>query len=458
MRRVALAVLLAACSQAGPEEQPDASDTFPSFPDARPLADGQPPIDAAPDAAPDAADPPPRYAADRESPLSPITPSVARNLQTISMRGDTLRDDVFAKVGDSMTVATQFLHCFAGDHVNLGGRTGLQDTIDRFKAGVAVSTNPFQRVSLAAKVGWSAGAAIAGSPTPLEQELSAILPRYAFVTFGSNDAAAGDAALFASFGPNLLDIVDRLTAQGVVPLMSTVPPNTQNATVGARIPRVNEIIRGIAQARQLPLVDYGREMRKLDGFGLGSDGLHPNSSPAGACVLDPSGLGYGYNLRNLLSIQSLARARGVVEGDGAPDPPASAPAVRGEGSYEVPFEINSFPWSDMRDTSRSPHMMISQYTGCNAQQDEGGPEYVYRLVLQQPTRIRAMVIDGAGVDIDVHLTKGLTGASCLARHDREIVRDLQPDTYYFILDTFVLASGMPQAGEYLFVVMEEPAE
>ncbi len=454
MRAAALSlVLLAACSEAGvdptePDARPQADAQ--TFVDARSQPDARPPVDAAP---PDAADPPPRYPADRT--LSPITPSVARNLEAIVLRGDTLKDDVFAKVGDSITVATQFLHCFGTASVDLGGRAELQDTLEHFKMGMAGATTPYQRVSKAATVGWSADAVIAGeSPVALDREIMDLAPRYAVVMFGSNDAAAR--SLF-NFGPTLIDIVDRLAAQGVVPLMSTVPPNTQNADVGARIPRFNAVIRAIAQARQLPLMDYGREMALLPMSGLGGDGLHPNAFSGGACQLTAEGLQFGYNLRNLLVLQTLDRARGAVEGDAPPDPPAALPAVRGDGTYAVPFEINSFPWSDLRDSSLSTTDVLDRYPGCNAMQNESGPEVVYRLVLTGPTRVRAMVLDAADVDMDLHLLSGTTGESCVSRHDQEIVATLAAGTHYFVLDTFVPVSGQDRSGEYLFVVIEEEA-
>jgi lysophospholipase L1-like esterase len=448
-----LAVLLgcaAGCSDGGElmTGPPDAGPV--ALADARPDAprpDAMPVFDAPP---PDAADPPPRYGEDRVH--SPVNGAVAANLGVIAMRNAALKDAVFAKVGDSITVAPQFLTCFAGENVDLGGRDDLQATLEHFKNADAAGTSSYQRESLAAGVGWSADAVLLESPTRLEQEVNGITPRYAFVMFGSNDVAAR--SIF-DFGRNLLDVVDRLVAQGVLPLMSTIPPNDENVTNQARVPRYNAVVRGIAQARLLPLMDLNKQMLLLPDHGLSADDLHPNAFPGGACKLTPDGLMYGYNTRNLLSLEALDRARSIVEGD-PPLDPAGVPAVTGRGSYDDPFVIAAMPFSDLRDTSRSENDRIDRYDGCMAAQNESGSEYVYRLVLESPVTVRAMVIEAQGVDVDVHLMRGLTAADCVQRNNRELVAMLAAGTHHFVLDTFVPTSGEPAAGEYLFVLMVEP--
>jgi hypothetical protein len=108
-----LLVALAACSEAamevydaGPVVLADARQGIdaPGLPDASP-----PPIDAAP---PDAPEPPPRYSDDRVH--SPINQAVARNLEIIALRSPQLQDDVVAKVGDSITVASGLFRRYHG--------------------------------------------------------------------------------------------------------------------------------------------------------------------------------------------------------------------------------------------------------------------------------------------------------------------------------------------------------
>jgi hypothetical protein len=69
--------------------------------------------------------------------------------------------------------------------------------------------------------------------------------------------------------------------------------------------------------------------------------------------------------------------------------------------------------------------------------------------------VRADVADGDGVDVDLHLLVDPTDpATCVRRHDRQIVADLDAGTWYFVLDTFV-AAGAPQPGEYLLAIVAE---
>ena len=391
------------------------------------------------------------YSTDRS--LSPITPYVAENLRAIAARELGLSGAVFAKVGASATVSSNFMHCFAGDYVDVDGRDYLTATIAHFLAGDADGTDPYQRTSLTATVGWSAGAALAGDPSPLEQELAAISPRYAVIMYGTNDIQLGN---IDAYGRNLLDMADLLVAAGVIPVYTTIMPRDDSASADAEVPRYNAVVRAVAQAYQVPLVDLHRELLPLDDHGLGGDGIHPSvyrDGGARGCVFTATGLTYGYNIRNLLTIETLRRLERIVDGgEAAPDAPLAS--VTGSGAPDDPLLIDRLPFSDLRDTSASANDNVDVYDGCGTQ-DESGPEYVYELVLDHAATIRARVIARAGADVDVHLLQGGTsGAHCLLRNDRVIVTDLDPGTYFFNLDTFV-SGGAPLPGEFLFVVTEE---
>jgi hypothetical protein len=428
--RIALVLLVAGCASAGDVPATADAPVVPDAPDLSPDAPG----------APDVPELAPLYPSDRTQ--SPLTEVVAAHLRDVAARAAE-DDKVFAKVGDSITVEPVFMGCFAGAGVNLDGRTELQPTIDWFAGGDAGGTTPYQRVSLAAKIGASAPWVLAGTPPPLDQEVGAIHPRFALVMYGTNDAEGG--AIF-TFAATMLDIVDRLEAQGVIPILSSVPPNDQSATADARVPRYNLVVRGIAQGRRLPFVDFWRELEPLPNHGLAGDGVHPQSF-GGGCAFTPTGLSYGYNVRNLISIQALARARAALSG-GAPD--AAAPALAGAGSKASPFVVPFVPFVDLRDTSGSPNRDFDVY-GCSPQ-NESGPEYVYRLTLAAPATIRATVFVRGSVDVDVQL---LQGDTCLARDDREITYAAGAGTYVLTADTFVPADGIPRAGEYLLTVATE---
>jgi hypothetical protein len=98
--------------------------------------------------------------------------------------------------------------------------------------------------------------------------------------------------------------------------------------------------------------------------------------------------------------------------------------------------------------------MLDVYSGCGSLADESGPEQIYRLELTEPTPIRALVLDRAGVDVDIHLLDDSgSEAGCLARDDFMIERTLPAGVYYFALDTYVDGQGVELSGDYTFVLL-----
>jgi hypothetical protein len=392
---------------------------------------------------------------------SPITAALAANLRRIAALGPQQSGAVFAKVGDSHTVSRSFLHCFAGANVDLGGRTELVPALERFRKGVAGATTPFDRDSLAAKVGWSAWSVIAagaGTGSPLAKERLAIHPRYAVVMFGTNDLESRN---LGGFAENLFAIADQLIAAGTVPLFSSVPPRDDDAADDAWVPRYNAVARGVAQARQVPFMDLHRELLGLTGHGMAGDGIHLDTYVAGGvrpCALTADGLRHGNNVRNLVTLEALSRA--VLALDGSP-PDAAALSQRGAGTRDDPFVIDALPFTDLRSTATAGESRIDRYGGCGAAQDESGPEVVYRLVLPRQARVRAMVFSRGGADIDVHVLDGsATGEGCRARDDTGVSVVLPAGTWHLSLDSFVPKGGgaraKPMSGEYLLVVLADP--
>lgn len=408
--------------------------------------------DASVDLGPDPAPPegPATYPAGRTQ--SPLTPAVAAHLRAIADRAPR-QPDVFSKIGASSTVSTAFLHCFAGDAIHLDGRDALRPTIDHFLTGDADGTDPYTRQSLSATVGWSARNALAGDPSPLQQEIDATDPRFAIVMYGTNDIQRRDIDGYAS---DLFTLVDTLTAQGIIPLLSSVMPRDDDADADLLVPSYNAVVRGVAQARQVPFIDYHRELITLPDHGLGPDRLHASVYRVDGimhpCDFRPDGLRYGYNIRNFITLEALTRVLAALTGHPAPDPPTAL--IEATGSIDDPINIPALPYTDTRDTRDSPHRHFAAYPACDAGQNESGPEVVYRLRLDRPTIIRAWVLDRGTVDVDLHLLGGRDAASCLDRDHREINASLDPGEWHLVVDTFVAAAG-ERAGEYLLVIVEE---
>ncbi len=380
---------------------------------------------------------------------SPLTPAVVARLREIA-NSVPRQPNVLAKVGDSNTVNPGFLTCLDGPNLDLAGRDALQATVNHFAAGDAAGSSPYDRVSQAATVGWSAPAVLAGSPTPLDTEISAISPRYAVVLFGTNDIQSRAINTYANA---LVTMVDTLATQGVVPLLTTVPPRDDDATADAWVPRYNLVVRAVAQSRRIPLLDLEGALRPIPNHGIGPDGLHLNTYQAGGargCVFTPAGLEYGHNTRNLLTLEALHRARSAVETGVSLDAPG-APRV-GQGSWAAPFEIASLPFVDARDTRVTGERVVDVYSCSPA--NEGGPEVVYSLTVTSQTTVEFRVLDGPEVDVDVQLL-GPADTQCVSRHDQLITATLQPGRHRFTVDTYISA-GTELPGPYLLTVMQAP--
>ncbi len=131
-----------------------------------------------------------------------------------------------------------------------------------------------------------------------------------------------------------------------------------------------------------------------------------------------------------------------------------APELR-VGTPEAPIEIASFPFEDANDTRVAPSNQWDRY-GCAPQREEG-PEVIYRFTTTRPGSLRALVTDGVGVDVDLHLLEEPDPETCVARHDTEIlVEALPPGTWYLAADTWTNAAGTSFPGPYDLLVEFSP--
>lgn len=395
---------------------------------------------------------------------SPLAGYAVEVLASIHAQAGAVSTDRFAKVGASSTVSTATLHCFATGPVDLGAHVdALDSALTDYLAGEIEGTTSFDRHSSAAMSGAGAGWAISGEPSPFAQELAAFgdeTPSVALIHYGANDMHLGltYASALPGYHANMTDLLDQSIAAGVVPVVFGISRRLDSPSADRWVQTYNGVARGLAQARQIPFVDLREALEPLPGFGLSGDGLHLEAYSEGACILDDAGLEHGYNVRNLVALQLLARALSAVVEGVPPDPeptPGPATILVGDGSHDQPFEIAALPFADARDSALAPGLELDVYSGCGSNADESGPENLYRIELDATTSLRAVVLDRAGVDVDIHLLDdSASEVGCIARDDLVIEETVGPGTYYFALDTYVNGEGVEQSGEYTFVVVE----
>jgi len=389
----------------------------------------------------------------RHSPMNAAT--VARVQELLDM-APALRDDVFMKAGDSITVHADAVSCFATDPVDLDRHGVLQATLDTFLFSDVDGTTPFDRDSLAALGAQTAAWAISDQPPRVIQEVEAIQPRWALTQFGTNDMRSG--ATFAEgvapFGEDLWELADLMVQEGVVPILLSIPSRENLTDANLWVPTYNVVIRSVVQRYQTPFADLHHALAPLPGQGLHVDGVHLNTLESLGehmpCDLSDAGLDHGNNQRNLLQLEALDRALAAVDG-ALLDP--EEPPYPGDGTPDDPFPIDWLPFVHHGDTSVSSVATIDHYTGCDADQDESGAEVWYVVELHEPTSLRAAVIDRGVVDVDIHiLDDSATGEGCLDRDHHLVDTTLEPGAYFVVVDTYV-ADGAPLAGEFLLVLV-----
>ncbi len=261
---------------------------------------------------------PTRYPEGRiHSPMSAAV--VARLKRVFAFSGGAM--NAFVKIGDSNTANPGFSSCLAGKDIKLGAYASLETTRRFFGAHKVDSLHTsFDRVSLAAGVGWLTGKVLSGAPSLLEREISAVRPAFAIIMLGTNDNRVGG---FDAFARNMAQVIDKTLALGVVPIVSTIPPRSDSPTASARVLDYNRTIRALAEDRQVPLVDLYSALLPLPRRGLVDDGIHlatlfTRGSPRG-CWFGSEALKKGMNMRNLVMLTALDRSRRFLVENEAPE-------------------------------------------------------------------------------------------------------------------------------------------
>lgn len=256
---------------------------------------------------------------------TPVVPvlddtSISR-LGEVFRRGQTLgnRPNVFARAGDSITFAPEFLVPLGtAGAVDRAGDQAFASTLAYFRSGRVGGADSFTRPSTAAYPGWTSSDVLARLP----DELSASRPSFVLVMVGTNDLTLG--VTTETYRSNLAAIARTALNAGVIPVLSTLPDNRLQAAAQARQPEFNQTIQTVAEELGVPVLNYWRALQRLPNTGISTDGIHPNAAPADAADFSPTGLAFGYNVRNYTALETLDELRRVFVLGQRPDVPDRA--------------------------------------------------------------------------------------------------------------------------------------
>lgn len=247
-----------------------------------------------------------------------VTTNVTGGARNVFLRGQQMgnRPNIFTTVGDSLTDTPYFLrHIVYGYDLRDYGY--LLPVIQFFNSDTGQG-NAFARRAISTHAGWSTfsvleeqsmGGLCQPGEVALACEYRVTRPAYAIIMIGTNDAPAfpGD-----TYRANMSRILQITVDNGVVPILSTLPPR---AEFNERIIEYNQVLLDLARTYDVPVIDLYSALINLPNRGLSADGIHlsiPPGAPASTMVFSAENLQYGTTVRNLTALQALERVRSLT--------------------------------------------------------------------------------------------------------------------------------------------------
>ena len=248
----------------------------------------------------------------------------ARAMKAVAAKGAG-RPGVVLHVGDSITYASPYA---AWARAGEGRTDAHREVLKWMHAGAKDDTDGWHLASFdhpdggrsyTACGGIRADEMLAGGKQgmpKLTELLDQYRPQVVVVMLGTNDASAG-----RELGAYLRDmeaVLDGMLSRGIVPILSTIPPHEHRTELAASY---NDALREIARKRQIPLIDFEREIlarRPKDWAGtlLNHGDVHPtatrgNVTPSSAPTRENLRES-GYLLRGWLSVEKIGEVKRAV--------------------------------------------------------------------------------------------------------------------------------------------------
>ena len=244
----------------------------------------------------------------------PAVGNATARARSIFLEGRAMGNNphVIAKVGDCSSEHWYFLKPFSWGEYDLGPYGYLQGVVNQFGESFGYDSqadhNGFNANSVLAPE-WANPAVCRSGESPLQCEFRLHKPSVAIIMFGTSDLLVMAPAEFDFY---MRQIVQESIDAGVIPILSTFPGNMNfwNRTI-----LYNQIIVRIALDYDIPLINLWLALEQLPNHGLEPDGFHLGEPPYGtSCILSDPYLGYGYNVRNLVTLQTLDNVwRGAMQ-------------------------------------------------------------------------------------------------------------------------------------------------
>jgi hypothetical protein len=248
---------------------------------------------------------------------------VMSNVRSIYERGQEngFNPAMFIFVGDS-NVARGAVGCnFGRGTYELGSRSDLQPIVDYFN-----SSGAFCHDGVTAAVGfsafnvldptWAPADKCEANVNPIECEIFLSKPSYAFIYLGVQDLETiiyDETVTSETFRVNLVRVVDLFSEKGVVPILTTFPTaEFYHAEVEGGTTTVNNVIREVARARQVPLIDLRAATFNYEMRGAEADGYHMSTPPGGATSFNGNQDLYGRTRYELLMLEVLQQLHGAL--------------------------------------------------------------------------------------------------------------------------------------------------
>jgi hypothetical protein len=248
----------------------------------------------------------------------PIIPTIGGRTREIYQDGLSQGRNpyVFAKVGDSNSVRTEFLGLISYGLYDLGSYGYLQETIDYYRVPIGPGlTDPFLRQSYAAQPGYTAW--FASDPrwhhpacpdlTPVECEYSHINPSVALILFGMADIRY---LTYPDYEQAMRRIIEISIRRGIVPVLYTFPVR-EDARPGEweTSLRFNNVLVNLAREYQVPLVNLWRAVYPLPDHGVDADQTHLSIVDGTFNRFTGDENRGGYTMWNLVTLQTLDAIR-----------------------------------------------------------------------------------------------------------------------------------------------------